>query len=55
MPEFTDKQLLDGIERALHARDMDAAAALIRRLATQNPRAAQAILDGLGVAAVTTR
>ena len=35
MPEFTDEQLLDGIERALHARDMDAAAALIRRLAVR--------------------
>jgi hypothetical protein len=40
-----DEQLLDGISAALAARDMPAAAALIRRLAVQAPDKAQAILD----------
>ncbi len=51
---YTDEELLGGIQRALQARDMDAAAGLIRRLAVQNPRAAQTILDGLGIARTVT-
>jgi hypothetical protein len=51
--EYTDEQLLDGIERAVQARDMDAAAALIRRLAVQAPAKAQAILDAVVNGTVT--
>lgn len=55
MSAYSDEQLLDGIERALDAGDMAAAAGLIRLLAVQNPEAAQDILDALELARTVTR
>lgn len=54
MSEYSDEQLLDGIDRALQARDMEAVAALLRVLAVQAPEQAQAILDAVnGTVTVT--
>jgi hypothetical protein len=52
---YTTEQLLDGVHRALEARDMEAVAALLRRLAVQSPHDAQAVLDMLEFAKVVTR
>lgn len=45
MSEYSDDELLDGIGRALRARDLEAVAALLRVLAVQAPAKAQAVLD----------
>lgn len=44
---MTEEELLEGIGRALKARDMEAAAGLTRRLAVIAPDKAQAILDAV--------
>lgn len=44
-PLYTDTEILEGISRALTARDMPAVAALTRRLAIQAPNKAQLIVD----------
>lgn len=46
----TTEQLLDGIRGAVEARDFDAVAALLRRLAVQDPHVAQAVLDTVAMA-----
>lgn len=47
---LTTGQLLQGIGRALEARDMPAVADLLRVLAMQSPGDAQFVLDALAVA-----
>lgn len=50
--EYSTEQLLDAIALAVKDRAFDAVAALLRRLAVQDPHVAQAVLDT--VAAATT-
>lgn len=50
-PEFTSEQILEGIARAISERNFDAAIAMVRLLAVQDPAAAQAIADTVTLAA----
>lgn len=50
-PKYSTEQLLEGIRRAVEARDFDAVAAILRLLAVQDPHAAQAVLDTVSMAA----
>lgn len=47
---YDDEQLLEAIAAAIRVHDFDAVAALTRRLAVQNPQAAQDVLDIVAMA-----
>lgn len=48
--QYDDEQLLEAILAALRARDMELVVVLLHRLAVQNPRAAQDVLDAVELA-----
>ena len=56
-PEFTDEQIEQGIQKALHEQNVAVIPSLIALLATQNPHRADDILTtikaGLALAAAT--
>ena len=49
--EFTSEQILDGIARAIGERNYDAAIAMTKLLAVQDPAAAQGVVDIVTLAA----
>jgi DNA-binding transcriptional regulator YdaS (Cro superfamily) len=51
MPEFTSEQILAGISQAIAERNFDAAIAMTKLLAVQDPHAAQSIVDVVTLAA----
>jgi hypothetical protein len=50
-PEYSEDQIVSGIESALRKHDVHAIPGLIALLALQNPRRAETILFGLRIAA----
>lgn len=55
MRSFTPDEIVAGIERAIHERELHVVPALIKLLAVQDPQRAQAVLDTIELAQVLTR
>lgn len=55
MADYTSEQLLDGIAKALKARDFPAVAALLKMLAVKDPAAAETVYDVITAAAEARR
>jgi hypothetical protein len=50
-PEFTTEQIQQAIAKAISERNYDAAIALVKLLAVQDPQAAQSVVDVVTLAA----